>query len=87
MLLLSERSQSDKATVCVPIGPSGKRKNVERGKKKKNQWLPRVRGQGEINRTQRALRQGNYSLEHVMVDTCHNTFVKIHKIHNIKRER
>ena len=35
MLLLSERSQSDKATVCVPIGPSGKRKNVERGKKKK----------------------------------------------------
>ena len=53
----------------------------------KDQWFLGVTGEGGIKRAQRIFRAVKTTLyDTTMVDTCHYTFVKTHRMYNTKSE-
>ena len=65
-----------------------KSQNWRLGKKKKNQWLPEVKGQGETNDQSTEDFQGTLTTLHgtTVLDICHDTFVQSHSIYYTKNE-
>lgn len=55
------------------------------GDSKKDQWFPGFKGEGDIDRQNPEFWDSETNLyDSIMVDTCHCTFLKTHRLCNIK---